>query len=262
MFKVSLCYWKKDTSLALTPRLTFWFNYRPNQASVLYYRHLLNRFKTLDNKNVAVTLMQGNTKRILLLEDFQSIIDTIGIHCPSVTDIPNALFDIARCSINHFRLYCPYCGNSLCILAHEQVKFLETVTDPNAWMLMGYDLAISQPQATLVHTSRVTVYLLFIWDLLKNQASAINLTTSQLFPSWDVCEQFKAHQFKAIDKKVLPLRNWCLRALWKRKCDLSALQQVVPLSCWKDLKYLARLHPLLCQISSIHPEGTLHQIQN
>ena len=155
-------------------------------------------------------------------------------------------------------LCCCYCGRQICLEPHPDIKLLEIWCKPLSWMCFGYDLFISHPQETKIHTSGQTEYLIYIIDFPMKKVLMYNDTTEQLYPAIYQNENFLEY-FPGREKtKVLSLKTWALRGLVKGRLDLSHLTHHLPYPSLKPFEKVGKClkevgkwpHPL--EIFTLH----------
>jgi hypothetical protein len=128
---------------------------------------------------------------------------------------------------------CPYCGNVICSDIHSDIKLLEIWNNKGAWIPLGYDLFVSFPQMTSIHSARgEKFFLIFLIDIGQRKIITFNAATRTIC----TIVTFHADILDTFIKQytqVLPLHVWAVRGLVKKGCNLSNLGDIVPTTAAK-----------------------------
>ena len=263
MIKASLHYNQRteDGREVQSHKLTNWFQFRTTHSNMAFCRYISSLIKT-EHRKIKLILIYGARRWVLDRNQMIHMLtwaNSVGTD-PDTSDLHvHSLYDIAARPTTQTEQHCPYCGNSLCHNTHEQIKLVEVILRRQpVWTALGNDLAVSSPLNSKFHTTKENISLLFVVE--RETAKCFNLTHKLTTQPWKLPTIFKQEQFKVCDN-VLPLQNWCIRSLWRGKCNIAALPQLLPQQTWEGVSSIVDNHQKLKLVTEMDPEGFLSQLQ-
>ncbi len=208
-----------DRGQSIYSNATRWFQSNINRMYMLFLYHLRKSY----GDNLWTVTLEGSSRDKWLLPSSPRTEFRVEDNTTFICSLPEGV------------LACCYCGFPVCEKAHVDIKLLEIWCNPSAWMSLGYDLYISHPHKTKIHTSKKTEELIYVADLGLNKVICYNNTSKELVHSLLHSDLFLSFFAAAKQQKgkVLPLHTWALRGLLKGRFNFSRLTEILPLPSLK-----------------------------